>query len=79
MLADDGIITNNGKTYLKGSIDPVKLFLYLMICTAEMILRRDPRLAPLLNKFEEKDDADNTFVEQIHDIISKAYIFTIFF
>lgn len=25
----------------------------------------------MLSKFEEKDDTDNTFVEQIHDLISK--------
>lgn len=39
-----------------------------------MILRRDPRLAPMLNKFEEKDDTDNTFVEQIHDLISTFFL-----
>ena len=46
--------------------------LYLILMLLELILRRDPRLMPLLNKFEEKEDnGDNTFVEQIHDLISE--------
>lgn len=34
-----------------------------------MILRRDPRLIPLLTQFESKISGDNSFIEKIHDLI----------
>jgi hypothetical protein len=36
----------------------------------EMILRRDPRLLPLIEKFELKEATDVTFLEQLHDLIA---------
>lgn len=35
----------------------------------ELILRRDPRLASLLTKFESKEAGDSTFLEKIHELI----------
>lgn len=52
LLAQDRIISNNGKAFLK-----------------ELILRRDPRLASLLRKFESKEAGDSLFLEQIHELI----------
>lgn len=54
----------------------------------ELILRRDPRLKPLIERFETKEANDMTFLEQIHNLIGKLYslnlyiylfIFLIFF
>ena len=36
-----------------------------------MILRRDRRLLLLLDKFETKDSMDSSFLEEIHNLISK--------
>jgi SAM-dependent methyltransferase len=35
----------------------------------ELILRRDPRVASLLHKFESKEAGDATFLQQIHQLI----------
>jgi SAM-dependent methyltransferase len=35
----------------------------------ELILRRDPRIATLLHKFESKEAGDATFLQQIHQLI----------
>jgi hypothetical protein len=37
----------------------------------ELILRRDSRLDGLLNKFEHKRSGDSSFLEMLHDLISK--------
>eukprot|EP01033_Poteriospumella_lacustris_P004400 gene4400-3139_t len=35
----------------------------------ELILRRDPRLEPLIEKFESKDSVDMGFLEEVHNLI----------
>ena len=35
----------------------------------ELVLRRDPRLASLIRKFESKDIVDSEFLERIHELI----------
>lgn len=35
----------------------------------ELILRRDPRLGSLIEKFEKKDNLDMGFLEEVHDLI----------
>ena len=37
----------------------------------ELILRRDARLIPLLQKFEAKDTGDGAFLEATHDLIAE--------
>ena len=52
LLANDKIISNNGKAFLK-----------------ELILRRDPKISDLLEKFENKESGDSSFMEKLHDLI----------
>jgi hypothetical protein len=42
-----------------------------MPSVVELILRRDSRLDGLLNKFEHKRSGDSSFLEMLHDLISK--------
>ena len=42
---------------------------------SELILRRDPRLAALLKKFESKEAGDSAFLEKIHELIRKQFYF----
>eukprot|EP01038_Epipyxis_sp_PR26KG_P014928 gene14928-20080_t len=35
----------------------------------ELVLRRDSRLGPILQKFESKESGDSSFLEQIHELI----------
>ena len=52
LLANDKIISSNGKAFLK-----------------ELILRRDPNISDLLEKFEKKESGDSDFMEQLHTLI----------
>lgn len=40
----------------------------------EMILRRDSRIGVLLSKFEKQSAGDSSFLEALHELISKIYI-----
>jgi hypothetical protein len=51
--------------------DQVAIFFFLL----ELILRRDPRLAALLKKFESKEAGDSAFLEKIHQLIRKNFHF----
>lgn len=44
----------------------------LFFTVLELILRRDPRLAALLKKFESKEAGDSAFLEKIHELIRKS-------
>lgn len=44
----------------------------------EMILRRDTRAAVLLKRFEVQNSGDSSFLESLHDLISKLPRVTVF-
>lgn len=76
LLAKDNIISNNGKAFMKGIYSSflllldTSLFLIVHIhVLTELILRRDPRLGPLIEKFEKKDSVDMGFLEEVHALI----------
>jgi SAM-dependent methyltransferase len=48
----------------------LSIILFLSLTMLELILRRDPRLKPLIDKFESKDANDVTFLEQLHELVS---------
>ena len=45
---------------------------------SEMILRRDTRAAVLLKRFEVQNSGDSSFLESLHDLISKLPRVTVF-
>ena len=59
------------------TVHEVGILLQCMYCIhasvpmTELILRRDSRLDGLLNKFEHKRSGDSSFLEMLHDLISK--------
>ena len=53
----------------KPSIWPMTLTRLKQI--AELILRRDTRIAVLLKKFEVQNSGDSSFLESLHELISK--------
>ena len=50
------------------------MFYFLYVGTIEIILRRDDSLTLLLKKFESKEAGDSSFLEHIHELISKLLL-----
>ncbi len=67
-------ITQNPFSKVKRII--TKTMIYNLLCIinySEIILRRDPRLAELLKKFELTEPGDTSFLDRIHDLIGNKY------
>jgi hypothetical protein len=50
------------------------MFYFLYFRAIEIILRRDDSLSLLLKKFESKEAGDSSFLEHIHELISKLLL-----
>jgi hypothetical protein len=78
LLTNDRIISNNGKAFLKGTCTTSLVYGVIACLTVlrprslpELILRRDSRIAHLLKSFEGRGTADSSFLESLHELISK--------